>query len=296
MNKDALECFIKVYEKKSLTSAAKDLFITPQGLSKTIKTLELDLEAELFFRAPQGMEATECGELLYARAKHICYLMDDIKKEIGIMSGGKSTLSVLATFSTTSTVPPDMLFRFTAMYPEFQMKLREFPDEYPLGRIFQEEFDVGIVLGEQEIDNVVYELIQPGEVVAVVSKNHMLAQKDEISILDLENEQLVVKSVEKGKEHSLIDKCLEHGFTPHIIHEFSNITNAHILCEENGYVAISVDLIEEFYKNENLKIIRLVEKIPQNIYLVSRKRDIQSRAVSLFLSYVKEYIHENKPF
>lgn len=294
MNKDALECFIKVYDKKSLTAAAKDLFITPQGLSKTIKLLELDLEAELFFRGPQGMEATACGELLYARAKHICYLMDDIKKEIGIMSGGKSTLSVLATYSTISTVPPDMLFGFTTMYPEFQMKLSEFPDEYSLGKIFQEEFDIGIVLGQQEIDNCEYELIQSGEVVVVVSNDHPLAGKEEISITDLENEQLILKSVEKGKEHSLIDKCLEYGFTPHIIHEFGNIATAHILCEENGYVAISVDLVEESYHHENLKIIRLVEKIPQNIYLISRKRDIQSNAISLFRSYVKDNVTEKK--
>ncbi|NOU82748.1 LysR family transcriptional regulator [Paenibacillus sp. LMG 31459] len=292
MNKDALECFIKVYEKKSVTSAAKDLFISPQGLSKTIKLLELDVEAELFFRGPHGMEATDCGELLYARAKHLCYLMDDIKKEIGIMSGGKSTLNVLVNFSTTPSVPPDILFGFTNMYPQFQMRLREFPDEYPIGRIFQEEFDVGIVLGQQEIDNCEIELIQLCEVVAVVSKKHRLAGKDEISIMELEHEQLVLKSVEKGKEHSLIDKCLEHGFTPHVVHEFSNVATAHILCEESGYLAISVDLVEEFYNNENLKIIRLIEKIPQNIYLVSRKRDIQTRAVSLFLSYIKNYINE----
>lgn len=293
MNKDGLECFIKVYEKKSVTSAAKDLFITPQGLSKTIKQLEMDLEAELFSRGPQGMEATACGELLYARAKHICYLMDDIKKEIDIMSGGKGTLSVMTTYSTTSTVPPDMLFRFTSIYSEFQMKLREFPDDYPLGRIFQEEFDIGIVLGEQEIDNCEYELIQPGEVVIVVSKNHRLAAKDEISIQELKNEQLVLKAVEKGKEHSLVDMCLDYGFTPHIVHEYGNIATAHILCEENGYVSISVDLVEKCYHKEKLKIIRLKEKIPQNIYLISRKRDIQSKAVSLFRSYVKENINKS---
>ncbi|WP_062049562.1 LysR family transcriptional regulator [Bacillus sp. JCM 19034] len=81
MNIEVLQHFIKVYEKKSVNSAAKDLFITPQGLSKTIKQLELDLEAELFIRGPRGMVATECGELLHARAKHICYLMEDIKRK-----------------------------------------------------------------------------------------------------------------------------------------------------------------------------------------------------------------------
>lgn len=294
MNKDALECFIKVYEKKSVTAAAKDLFITPQGLSKTIKQLEMDVAAELFSRGPQGMESTECGELLYARAKHLCYLMDDIKKEISIMSGGKGVLNVLSTFSTISTVPPDVLFRFTNKYPEFQMKLREFPDEYPLGRIFQEEFDIGIVLGQQDIDNCEYELIQEGEVVVVVSKEHPLAAKDEISITDLENERIVLKSVGKGKEHTLVDKCQEYGFTPHIVHEYGNIATAHILCEENGYVAVSVDLVEESYSNDKLKIMRLVEKIPHNVYLVSRKRDIQPKSVSFFRDYVKQYINEQQ--
>ena len=81
MNTESLEYFIKVYEKKSFNAAAKDLFITPQGLSKMVKQLEMDLETELFYRGSRGVEPTEYGELLYARAKHICYLIEDIKKE-----------------------------------------------------------------------------------------------------------------------------------------------------------------------------------------------------------------------
>jgi DNA-binding transcriptional LysR family regulator len=235
------------------------------------------------------MEATECGELLYARAKNICYLMDDIKKEISIMSGGKGVLSVLVTYSTTSTIPADMLFRFTDLNPDIQMKLREFPDEFPIGKLIQEEVDVGFILGEKEIENCEYELIESGELVVVVSKDHPLASKDLISIKELENEPLIIKSEEAGKEHSLVDKCLEYGFTPHIVHEFGNIATEHKLCEAKKYVAVSVDLVEHAFRNENLKVIRLMEKIPQNIYMVSRKRDIQSKAISSFRRYVKEF-------
>ncbi|MFT0802839.1 LysR family transcriptional regulator [Bacillus swezeyi] len=289
MNKEVLEYFIKVYEKKSITAAAKDLFITPQGLSKTIKQLEMDLEAKLFIRGSHGMEATECGELLFARAKHICYLMDDLVKEISIMSGKDGILNVVVTFSTTIMVPADILFAFSNQYPDIQMKLRELPDEYPLGDLFQEEAEVGLIMGSEEIENCDCDLIGTGEVVILVSKRHPLAAKDVISITDLQNETLVIKSVEKGKEHSLIDKCLEHGFTPHIVHEFGNIKTAHSLCEANGYVAVSVDFVEEAHHDDRLKLVRLKEKIPQNIYLVSRKRDIESKSVSLFKNYIKDY-------
>ena len=288
MNTESLECFIKVYDKKSVSAAAKDLFITPQGLSKTIKQLEMDLQVELFNRGLHGMEATEYGELLYARAKHICYLMDDIKKEISIMNGEKSTLSFVVTYSTTTAVPSKLLFGFSKIYPNIQMKLREFPDEYPVDKLFQDEADVGLIMGHEEIENCEYELIVPGEVVVVVSKNHPLAVKDEISISELENVPLILKSVEKGKEHGLVDKCLEYGFTPKIKYEIGNIITAHKLCELDRLAAVSIDFVEAALNDEKIKILRLKEKIPQNIYLITRKRFIQSKAVSLFLSYIKE--------
>ncbi|OPJ63997.1 LysR family transcriptional regulator [Clostridium oryzae] len=293
MNTEALEYFIKVYEKKSVTSAAKDLFITPQGLSKTIKQLEVDLKAELFYRGSRGMEATECGELLYARAKHICYLMDDIKKEISIMNGRNSSLNVVVTYSTTLAIPLDLLFGFSKIYSNIPMKIKEFPDEYDISKLFQEEeVDVGFVMGHEDIENCEYKLIKSGEVVIIVSKNHPLALKDEISITELESEPLVIKSVETGKEHSLVDKCMEYGFTLDVKYEIGNPITMHKLCEENGLVGVSVDFIEEALTDKNLKTIRLKEKIPQSIYLITRKRVIQSKSVSLFRSYVKEYIKE----
>lgn len=292
MNTESLEYFIKVYEKKSIASAAKDLFITPQGLSKTIKQLELDLQVELFYRGTHGMEATEYGELLYARAKHICYLMDDIKKEISIINGEKSSLSIVVTYSVTTAVSPDLLFGFSKIYPNIQMKLRELPDEYPISGLFQEEADVGLIMGHEEIENCDYELILPGEVVVLVSKDHPLAVKDEISVVDLDNQPLILKSVEPGKEHVLLDKCLEYGITPNVEHEIGNILTAHKLCEMNGFVAVSVDFVEDAIKDDKLKILRLKEKLPQNIYLIIRKKFIQSKAMLLFEDYVKKYSKE----
>ncbi|MBS5938220.1 LysR family transcriptional regulator [Clostridium sp.] len=290
MNTEALEYFIKVYEKKSVTAAAKDLFITPQGLSKTIKQLEIDLETELFYRGSRGVEATEYGEVLYARAKHICYLVEDLKKEISVMSGSKGVLNLVVTYSASSALPVNLLFGFPKEHNNIQMKLKEVPDEYHIEGLFEdEEVDVGLVMVNEKFNICDYELMLKGEVVIVVSKNHHLAQKDEISIMELENEPLVLKSVEAGEEHRFVSKCLECGFTPQVEYEIGNVVTAHMLCKSDGLAAVSVDYIEDSIKDDKLKVIRLKEKINQNIYLVTKKRPVQSKIVSLFKSYINQY-------
>lgn len=290
MNTEALEYFIKVYEKKSVTSAAKDLFITPQGLSKTIKQLEMDLETELFYRGSRGVEATEYGEVLYARAKHICYLVEDLKKEISVMSGSKGVLNAVVTYSASSSLPVNLLFGFPKEHTNIQMKLKEVPDEYPIEKLFEdEEVDIGLVMVNEKFDICDYELMLEGEVVIVVSNDHHLAKKDEISIMELENETLVLKAVESGEEHIFVSKCLEFGFTPEVKYEIGNIVTAHMLCKSDGLIAVSVDYIENSIKDDKLKVIRLKEKINQNIYLVTKKRPVQSKIVSLFKNYINEY-------
>lgn len=287
MNTEGLDYFIRVYEKKSINGAAKDLYITPQGISKTIKQLEMELEAELFFRGPRGMEATEAGELLYARAKHIKYLMDDIKKEISIIGGRKRVLNVVINYSATALFPVDYLYKISELYPEIKIRVREYPDEYPIAQLLHEEVDVGLVLGHQDLELFEYELITSGKVVVVVSNNHALATKKEITIMDLEHEPLAIKPTENEKEHSFLAKCLESGFTPKVIHEFGPIATAHRLCEVNGCVAVSLDFVEREFQNTNLRVIRLKELIPQNVYLVLRKNGIHTKAISLLKGYIK---------
>lgn len=289
MNTEALEYFIKVYEEKSVTAAAKELYITPQGVSKTIKQLELELEAELFFRGPRGMEATEAGELLHARAKHIRYLMKDIKKEISVISGRKGVLNLIVTYSATAYFPVDFLYQFSQAHNDIQIKIREVPDESPTGKVFQDEADVGLVMGHNDFENCEHEQVTYGEVVLVVNKQHKLANRDEISIHELTDESFVLKTTAKGHDHIFVEECLNQGFTPNIVHEFGNIISAHRLVEINNFVAVSVDFVEESLQNPQLKIVKLKEKLPQNIYLVTRKRGFQSEAVSLFQHYIKNF-------
>ncbi|WP_028974249.1 LysR family transcriptional regulator [Spirochaeta cellobiosiphila] len=288
MNTKALQCFIKVYERKSITSAAKEIFISPQGLSKAIKQLEIELDTELFYRGTQGMEATESGELLYARARHILYLMEDIQKEISLLNGSQGAFQVMICYSISSLIPLNKIYEFTKEQPHIQLKIKEIPDDYSLNELVQEEADVAILLGHEGLDNCEYELLSSGEIVVVVALDHPFAKLSEISIADLENQKIALKTVDSDKNHSIIDKCLELGFSPSIIHESGNLAAIHGLCESQHLVGISIDFVEKTFPNKNLKVVKLKEKIPLNVYFVTRVRDIKNQVEQQFLNYIKQ--------
>ena len=61
MNTDEVRHFLAVFDCGSVTRAAKELYISPQGLSQSIKRLETKIGLRLFLRTPQGMVPTECA-------------------------------------------------------------------------------------------------------------------------------------------------------------------------------------------------------------------------------------------
>lgn len=66
-----MNCFIKVCDNKSISSTADLFFMFPQGVSKTIKRIETELDIELPIRTQNGVIMTEYGQLFYNLAKKI---------------------------------------------------------------------------------------------------------------------------------------------------------------------------------------------------------------------------------
>lgn len=69
MTFDQLYYFCEVYRQKSLSDAARNLRISRQSLSFSIKRLEEELDTVLFFRNCRGINATHSGDIFYQYAQ-----------------------------------------------------------------------------------------------------------------------------------------------------------------------------------------------------------------------------------
>lgn len=73
-----IKTFRVVYQEKSLSKAAKSLFISQQALSKQIAALERELDTQLFERVNPGMVPTALGTLLYKETEYLVKGFDEI--------------------------------------------------------------------------------------------------------------------------------------------------------------------------------------------------------------------------
>ena len=91
----SLQYFITVAEELNITKAAEKLHMSQPPLSAQIKGLEAELGTQLFIRGNRRLKLTECGQLLYRRAKEIISLTDKTKSEIHSMGEGvRGTISI----------------------------------------------------------------------------------------------------------------------------------------------------------------------------------------------------------
>src|SRR5215203_683355 len=77
-----LRAFVAVAETAGMTAAANLLNVTQAAVSQQIKRLEEAFGAELFERQRRGLRLTAAGERLFAKAKRMLALNDEIWAEM----------------------------------------------------------------------------------------------------------------------------------------------------------------------------------------------------------------------
>ena len=111
--------FLAVAEEGSFTKAADKLCIAQPPLSRQIRDLEEELDAQLFIRKARGLALTEEGERFLQYALRIRQLSDQSVEDIREMSEGLSGKLYLATVEGHA---PEM----------FAQWMVDFKEKYPL--------------------------------------------------------------------------------------------------------------------------------------------------------------------
>ena len=133
-----LEEFRMICLRGSLARASKELFMSPQGLSRVLKNLENELECTLLDRVASGIELTESGQRLYDYANTVLSEYDKLKKEIDmIRASEEGTVELLVAYDILRYLTPDCILEFQKKYPNVTFSYMEYPDRIDLQRVFE---------------------------------------------------------------------------------------------------------------------------------------------------------------
>lgn len=104
MRIEALMYFLEVARMGSFSSAARKLFVSQQGLSKTIRNLEKDLGTELFERDGKKIRLTDAGEVLTPLAENHIETYEAIKQSMGEFSNTALSAQTITLYAMPYTV------------------------------------------------------------------------------------------------------------------------------------------------------------------------------------------------
>ena len=186
MDTKDIRAFMCLYEEQSISAAARKLYITPQGLSLSLKKMEKELNSQLFVRSNQGIVPTDTARYFYAHAGNIMEQFMQITNHIQKSEyQEKYHLNVAPTLGIIDYLTVRFFKQYKEDHPNIHLTVVENPDRTVKDRMLNGEAEVGFLAGP--IDGTLFRAIpfSRHHHCLVIHKDHPLAQKESISYQDL---------------------------------------------------------------------------------------------------------------
>lgn len=152
-----LEYVVTVAECRSVTAAAKKLFISQPSLSYALSKIEDDLGVKLFDRSHQPLSLTFAGEKYVETAREILTRNYNLEKELkDIASGKKIEINIGMPTERAAYMLPRAVKRIHALYPDMEFRMREDKTSALIEQLLNYEID--FIIAPQIQDAVAPEL------------------------------------------------------------------------------------------------------------------------------------------
>ena len=193
MELQQLRYVIAVAEEASFTRAAARCFVVQSALSHQVKALEKELGVTLFARTSRRVELTAAGEAFLPAARVSVEAAERAAADAAAADGlvrGVLRIGVIPT--ATAVDVPAALKRFRVAHPEARIALQVAASDELETAIAGGDLDVGLLglPAAREPRGVAWRLLTSDRHVAVVGREHRLADLPEVRLGDLAEEVL----------------------------------------------------------------------------------------------------------
>lgn len=287
-----LECIRVICEKRSISKAADSLYMTPQGLSKMVRNIENELEAELFVRTAGGITLTAAGEYLYDRIPELLTSYKGICRDIRLLGKAeRRELELLSAYGIIRLVTPDCLIAFQQEHPEIHFHYQEFPDRQVEERFDLGEGNVAFSTRDPEQKSIHAQYMESFEIKLLVHKDNPLSRKKMVSLKDIKDQPVYIESDQFNIHHMFIKECRRAGFEPKIVFASSGFSLCHKMVAQNRGVSPVVDFVFDDMGSGDTMLLPFEEgPFYWDAYMLTRNDVAQTREIRLFYEHVMNWM------
>lgn len=198
MNFTHLYAFYEVARAGSISAGAERLRVSQPAVTREVKALEERLGLVLFDRQPRGVVLTEAGLALQAYAARIFSLADAAESDLKELAGlGAGNLRISASATVGVYLVPDMIARFSALFPKVNIALTVTNTELVEHGLSEQADALGFIEGP--FDSALFDAREIGadEIIAVAAAGHPLVGRT-IRARELASQTLILREQGSG--------------------------------------------------------------------------------------------------
>lgn len=249
--------FYYVAKNESITRAANELMISQPAISKSIKTLEEQLNTNLFVRKRDGVILTEAGEVIYKKIKSAMELINSAESDI-------DSLTKLEYGSINIGASKTILHEYLMPY------ITKFHDQFPNIniRVYTEKTSELLKNLQMGIIDIVFTNLPislPQNLTGkkllvlhdcfVANDNYSYLKNKNISLSELQNLPLLVLTKGTTTRIALDEYCIDNKININPIMEFGGNT----LVKEFTEAGFGIGLLTKEYIKEEIENGKLFE-------------------------------------
>lgn len=164
---------VTTYEARSISAAAKSLYISQSALSQSIRKLEDELGMSLFIRAGSRLEATKGCDFFVARGREVLRAWTRFDIELKhYVQGRQSALTIGLPAAYFTSLLPFVLPRYEALHPGVKVNVLEEPSDTLEKMVMQNALDFCLVRDPIHTPSIATEPLLTTEMLLALPKDH----------------------------------------------------------------------------------------------------------------------------
>ncbi|MEC5423186.1 LysR family transcriptional regulator [Virgibacillus sp. C22-A2] len=287
-----VEYFAEVARQLSFTRAAAVLHISQPSLSKTIKKLETELGAPLFYRGAKQLELTDAGQAFLVNAKTVLDAFENLTSELNdVIDLKKGEIKIGIPPIIGAAFFSKLISNFKEAYPSINMILNEVGSNKIKHGVSEGELDIGLICNlpiQKENFNTIKLLKDP--LMLIVHKDSPLAQREEIDFPRIEKEPFIMYRNDFSLHDRIIEACESHGYYPNVVCESSQKDFMIEMVEAKLGIALLPSKICVKINNDKIKAIPFTRSVVNlELGMIWKKDKYVPHAVREFIAMSESF-------
>lgn len=267
-----LRIFIEVAETGSMSTAARNCFISQPTVSQTIHELEKHYQVNLFERLSKRLYITPAGEQLLNYARKVLSQFDVLEANMEEFHTSDQ-LRIGATITVGACLLSSIINDIKTLHPQLNTYAYVANTSLIERKLLNSELDVALVEGIISSPDLISIPVVDDFLVLAMAKDHPLAAKKTVHLNDLSQYDFVMRERGSGTRKLFEDYLIQNNISYKIAWEATCLDAFKSAIMYNQCIsAISIRLVEQEIKNGLIHVVKSSDSAwDRNFYMVYHK-------------------------